>query len=154
MSDPLGYVESGSPCPSCGYRISLGALERVRDALRRRKAELPPPRKIPPISSGGGLTVWGSRTFNVGSGVNVGGSGVNASSGNSVQGDSIHGAITSDAKTDAVSIDAEICSRCGTFWKTDAAQEAEAALTEIRALRTELESAVDLLGRVAREEDG
>lgn len=150
MSDPLGYVESGSPCPSCGYRISLGALERVRDALRRRKAELPPPRKIPPIAAGGGLTVLGSRTLNVGGS----GPGASVGTGNAVNKSYVDGVITGDAKTDAVPIDAEICSRCGTFWKTDAAQEAEAALTEIRELRAELESAVDLLGRVAREEDG
>lgn len=223
--DPLTRVEPGPPCPSCGSRVSLRALQRVRDKLRRKKAEQ------------GGRTVWGQRKLQVGGGGGGGGGrgggaivldvkgGINAapgsqisagsgrvggiggqgqtalgdlnalhgqppvfgnavasprvpsmpvggggwggnvgpsiqasggSGGSGASGDLMDGGLGLDhtsldhvSASGPVQIDGEICARCGTFWKPDARQEAIGVEEEIRNLRLETESAVDLLGRVS-----
>jgi len=172
VSDPLGRVEPGPPCPSCGYRVSLDKLHRVRDELLDKKARLP--KKIPPIQAGQGLSVQGSKTIQLAGGISGGGGtsvgvpvtgagvGVPISAvqcGNAIQGDPLVNNGASDgwatkAYVDGMSggqsiaIDGEICAKCGTFWKPDAAKEAATLHAQIIKLRLELESAVDLLGRL------
>lgn len=154
--DPLTRIDPGLPCPSCGYRVSLRALSRVRDGLRRKKAEQ------------GGRTIWGRKTLQVDGGGGGGGgrggtivldvkevvntapdSPISAGSGLTMVGRSVTGHA---GVGNPLTIDGEVCARCGTFWKPDARQEALGMEEEIRNLRLEVESAVDLLGRVSEDE--
>ena len=149
MSDPIGCIDPGPPCPACGHRVSLGKLDAVLAGLRARKAALP--KTIPPIAAGKGLSVMGGKTLNVSPGRQ--GLGVVSSPGNFARDyadktyvDGIQSSTPN--RYGPISIDGEICANCGTFWKPDAKVEADSAMEEIRKLRLELESAVDLLGRV------
>jgi len=44
----------------------------------------------------------------------------------------------------------EVCADCGTHWKPTAKVESDELRAEIRRLRTEIDSAVDLLGELGR----
>jgi len=49
-----------------------------------------------------------------------------------------------------VSSEDEVCADCGTHWKPTAKVESDELRAEIRRLRTEIDSAVDLLGELGR----
>lgn len=152
MSDPLTTIPLGPVCPSCGGRISLQALMDVRDELRQRKRERPKPQpKVPPIAAGKGLRLSGGKTVNLGGGPGVVGSQLPVGQSGIPIGmdDAGGGPARSRHKIAAIQIDALMCARCGTFWKPNARDEARQLEEEIKKLRLELYSAVDLLGRVA-----
>lgn len=176
MSDPLGRIKPGPPCPACGYRTSLGALKRVRDELLSKR---PSPLHRQTVASGGsggaggsgagsgagsGSVIYGKGTITPGGAGATGNIGpiqagkglVRASGGCGGDGGSSHTRLRDHAdalRASVFGIDGEICAGCGTFWKPDARREGSEMREQIRELRLELESAVDILGRVPEPDE-
>ena len=120
MSDPLIALEPGPPCPNCGSRVNMRALEVLRDSLYKRKLEIERRRREQREQRCNGLVVrdpaalWETGTEIRGAG--------------------------------AAAIDGEICADCGTFWKPNAKVKSAEMREEIRKLRLEVDSAIDILG--------
>ncbi len=165
-SDPLKRVDpapEAPPCPACGSRLTLDRLHEVLAHLRhKRDAKHGSPIGGWSVTLGGGGGAGGgggglvSLNFPAASRLSPGATG--GTGGQATQGNHVAASPSGRVEVQAggirhISDGRSTCAHCGTVFDPLVSVQRDVLLEEIKKLRLETSSAIDLLGELASEQN-